>query len=115
LFSNENADPQTVETVKSSANELKPLSMVKEDHSKIQGIALKLRRAKRSLLLSAASAEQHPVSPVEQFRTIIMHLSDLDLDHLSLPTDASSSSSGGSSVCIYNRARAGSVTSSGSK
>jgi hypothetical protein len=42
----------------------------------LKDIVLRLRRAKRSLLLSAASSSC-PISPVESFRTIVSHLSDV--------------------------------------
>lgn len=40
----------------------------------LKAIALRLRRAKRSLLLSAASTDS-PISPQESLRTVVMHLS----------------------------------------
>lgn len=103
------SEHRNMDKLKSGVLEPKALSL-REEQLKIQGIALRLRRAKRSLLLSAAS-EERPFSPAEhaeQFRTIAMHLSDLDLgiDRSEL--------SGAGPVGIY-RTRAGSVTSSGSK
>jgi hypothetical protein len=71
----------------------------------LKDLALRLRRAKRSLLLSAASTEQ-PVSPAESFRTIAFHLSDVDLGF---------ERSEDFSHAGRMRARGGSVTSSGSK
>lgn len=42
----------------------------------LKEIALRLRRAKRSLLLSAASTDS-PISPLESLRAVLMHLSDV--------------------------------------
>jgi hypothetical protein len=58
----------------------------------LKAIALRLRRAKRSLLLSAASTDG-PISPQESLRTVVMHLSDVaDEINYMIPEGESSSS-----------------------
>jgi hypothetical protein len=56
---------------------LKPLNSVSNtttDTITLKDMALRLRRAKRSLFLSAVSRDR-PVSPAESLRTIMTHLS----------------------------------------
>lgn len=84
----------------------------------LKDIALRLRRAKRCLLLSAASTER-PSSSSDSFHTLFMHLSDLDMDLSSALVASSSTGSSSSSEEMFPssrpRPRDGSVTSSGSK
>jgi hypothetical protein len=109
MFSEEMVLPQDPrEDVNPCANNLKldaPPEFATAKVLSLKDLALRLRRVKRSLLLSAASPEQ-PVSPAESFQTIAFHLSDLDLNF-----EGSEDFSQAGRI----RARGGSITSSGSK
>ena len=77
MFADENFEESRVATMRSDDEKvLKPRNSVPytTDTITLKDMALRLRRAKRSLFLSAVSQDR-PVSPSESLRTIMTHLS----------------------------------------
>ena len=76
MFGKENEESRVTLMHKDDEKVLKPMNFTSytTDTLTLKDMALRLRRAKRSLLLSAVSRDR-PVSPSESLRTIMTHLS----------------------------------------
>jgi hypothetical protein len=97
MFSKDNeASRETTAMCNDDAKLLNPVNSTTSyttDTITLKDMALRLRRAKRSLLLSAVSMDR-PVSPSESLRTIMNHLSSSEF----IMGSSSASMDGGSTV-----------------
>jgi len=100
------APSQDLVSVTTPEKETKPPKKVTldEEQEKMQEIARRLRRAKRTLLLKSV---EEPVSPIDQLRIMLMHLSS----NSSLDTDLIKGENRDAPVCVAS-SRSGELSGS---